>query len=158
MKNKYIKNEYGKIVKVEDHGPKVDHDKSQDDYHQLKQELSNIMVEIKKMLHNHLGQLQRRILKTNVLNIQKVFEYYFNQDTYRINAHLDTLFIQSFKQIKDMIRNSRSISDEMNKKTKIKSQLSRIKTSFLTQRKYIKKIYKQTAELKQNNHSFLSGY
>lgn len=158
MKPKYIRNEDGQLVKFEESGPKVDHDKSQEEYDQLKQDERNIMTGVNSILHNHLGQLQNRILKINILNIHKVFDYYFNQKTYRINAHLDSLFIQSFKQIKDKMRNCRSMSDDASEKKNIKSSLFKIKTSFFTQRTYIQKIFSLTSDLKRKNQNFLVGY
>ncbi|UYP43965.1 hypothetical protein NEF87_000250 [Candidatus Lokiarchaeum ossiferum] len=158
MRNKYIRNEQGQLVKVEKSGPKVEHDKSKEDYDQLIQTERNIMTGVNSILIKHLGQLQSRILNINILNIHKVFDYYFDQNTHRIDAHLDRLFIQSFKQIKDKVRNCRSISDDIGDGNDIKNSLVKIKNSFFTQRTYIQKIYEETSELKRKDQKFLTNF
>ena len=150
MKPKYIRNANGYFVKVVEDPLKIKHKNSQDEYEKLIKKNAENIFTVKTTLEKSIGMIQSRILKINLQNLVETIEYYYNRKTSRIHAYLDQKFVQSFKQIKDIMRNRRNIQKEAANNKIINDALNEIKKVFLIQHDYIKEIQEQTHVLKKD--------
>ena len=151
MRPKYKKNQYGEFIKIEEVPFKIDHINSQEEYNGLKTEQNKNIFIVKDHLSQSIGQIQSKILNVNIHNINETFDYYFNSKTSRVDAYLDQLFVQSFKQIKDILRNRRNVPRNKAKNDIVLAALTQIKKNFLNQHTYIKDIQERTSNLKRDH-------
>ena len=147
MKVKYIKNEHGEIFKVVENQIKNFHNNSQKEYNLVRKELKKKTFYVKEKIITHLSRIQSRILKINIINIDKTIDYYFNRKTNRVNAYQDRIFVQSFNQIHELMRNMNQLDETI--KIDIKKNLNIIKDALLEQRKCIFDIQEKINELKE---------
>lgn len=150
MKVKYIKNEYGKISKVVENQIPNFHINSQKEYNLVKKELKKKTFYVNEKMAKHLSRIQSRISKISIKNIDKTIDYYFNRKTNRINAYQDRIFIQSFNQIHELMRNmNMKLLNETNRSDikDIKENLNIVKDALLEQRKFILDIQEKKMNL-----------
>ena len=153
-KSNYVMNKFGVITKVVKNQFQINHKNSQEEYELLKIVQKKKTNYIKENIIKHLSKIQSKILKINLKNIDNIIDYYFNNETYRINSYQDRIFIQSSMQIYEMLRNIRNLTEETIKIKKIMDFLNIIKVLILEQRKYIKEIQEKANELKENSNKY----
>lgn len=145
---KYIKNEHGEIIKVVENQIKNFHTKSQQEYNLIKKEIKKKNSYIREKIIKHLSRIQSRILKITIKNMDNTIDYYFNRETDRTNAYQDRLYVQSFNQIYELLRNFKQINETI--RNDIKENLNIVKNIILEQRKCILDIQEKIENFKEN--------
>ena len=144
---KYVRNEYGGFSEVVDNQIKNFHINSQEDYNLVKKEMKKKTFYVNEKISKHLSRIQSRICKINIKNIDKTIDYYFNRKNNRVNAYQDRIFVQSFNQIHELMRNMKLLNET--NRNDIKENLNIVKDVLLKQRKFIFDIQEKIKNFKE---------